>query len=157
MSRNIGSTICQFCDGPIVLDEAARPITREEAGAYFDTREGYGYANGLFANATCKTCEAKYLAWVDLRACVGYNRYGNWGAQDAPFFDLSYRDSFNDEPGEKDLPNWKIAVAALTPEQCQRLEAFCGAITRREPWPRCEKTGRKIYSCYGCRCEEHRR
>jgi hypothetical protein len=157
MSRNIGSTTCNFCISAVTLDEAPRPIKREEAGPYYATgRDGYGYAGGIFANATCTRCSAKYLAWIDLSACDGYGRHRNWGDKGQPFFDLSYRSTFNDEPGEEDLPDWKLDRVELTAEQCMKLEAIAGMIVRRRPWPRCEKTGRKVYHCYGCPCDEHR-
>jgi len=68
MSRNLGQTNCDFCGGRVSLDEKPRPITREEAGPYYDTHHGYGYAGGIFANATCTVCAAPYLAWVSLAA-----------------------------------------------------------------------------------------
>jgi hypothetical protein len=152
MSRNLGRTACAFCYGEVALDEAPRPITREEAGCYYDTRDGYGYAGGIFANATCSTCGAKYLAWCDLSGCAGY---GRWGEKGTPFFDLSHRAAFNDEPAEEDLPDWKIEEATLTVDQCAALSAISGTIKRRSLWPRCERTGKKIFSVYGCRCEQH--
>jgi hypothetical protein len=160
MSRNLGSTSCAFCNGPVVLDEKLRPITREEAGVYYDTHQGYGYAGGLFANATCSTCGAQYLAWGSLAACAGYGagagHLGRSTNDERPFNDLSHRAAFNDEPAEEDLPEWSIRTIELTPEQCVKLEAFSGTIVRREPWPRCEKTGRKVWHSYGCDCDEHR-
>lgn len=155
MSRNLSSKLCRFCDGEVVLLEPARPITREEAGAHYEAREGYAYAEGLFANATCSLCEAPYLAWVDLSACLGYGRWER-DRDRSSFYDLSHRRAFNDEPAKDDLPKWRIEEVALTPAQCERLEAFSGTILRRTPWPRCEKTGRKIHLCYGCPCPEHR-
>jgi len=160
MSRNLGRTDCDFCNGRVTLDEKPRPITREEAGPYYETHQGYGYARGIFANATCSTCEAKYLAWVSLAACAGYGRsYGHWNRKTDdkhPFNDLSHRAAFNDEPAEDDLPKWRVWTVELTPEQCQKLEAISGTLVRREPWPRCKKTGRKVFRCYGCPCDEHR-
>lgn len=155
MSRNIGSTQCNFCGGEVVLIETPRPITRKEAGVYYDTCEGYGYANGIFANGACLTCEAKYLAWVNLSACAGYGQWNRNRLQE-PFFDLSYRATFNDEPDEEDLPEWAIQTVPLTEEQCRKLEVFSGTLKKRKPWPRCEKTGRKVYIVYGCPCLEHR-
>jgi hypothetical protein len=159
VSRNLSSTTCQFCDGEVALDEPARPITKAEAGRYYETREGYGYAGGLFANATCTVCGAQYLAWVDLSACDGYGSRSYFRKRESderPFFDLSHRRSFNDEPGEEDLPDWQIRRDALTPAECASLGAVAGTAVRRAPWPRCAKTGRKMYSVYGCDCGDHR-
>lgn len=36
MSRNLGRSTCCYCDGPVTLDEAPRPLAREDAGYYFD-------------------------------------------------------------------------------------------------------------------------
>ena len=60
MSRNLASTHCDFCGAYPVLIEDPRPITKEEAGRYFNEYEGM-----LVANADCPFCWAKYLAWVD--------------------------------------------------------------------------------------------
>jgi len=159
MSRNLGRTYCVFCDGQVVLNEKPRPITREEAGAYYDTHQGYGFAGGIFANASCVLCEAKYLAWVSLAGCAGYSSAGHLGQdtdEEHPFNDLSHRAAFNDEPSEEDLPDWLVEKIELTPEQCTKLDAISGTIVRRGPWPRCEKTGRKVWYGYGCPCKEHR-
>lgn len=39
MSRNLGRTDCDFCGGLVTLDEKPRPITREEAGPYYETHQ----------------------------------------------------------------------------------------------------------------------
>ncbi len=155
MSRNLGRTDCKFCHSAVTLDEEPRLITPEEAGCYYATYQGYGYAGAIMANATCAACGAKYLAWVSLQACEGYR--GGWGRVDgAPFFDLSFRAAFNDEPAEDDLPDWEVSTVELTAEQCRKLEVISGSVKRRRPWPRCDKTGRKIDRGYGCDCAEHR-
>ena len=103
MSRNLASTHCDFCGAYPVLIEDPRPITKEEAGRYFNEYEGM-----LVANADCPFCWAKYLAWVDesgrsteslrgIRPQVPYS-------DGVPFFDLSFRSTFNDEPGDEDRP-----------------------------------------------------
>ena len=72
MSRNLGRTDCYFCSGKIRLEEQGRPITREEAGPYFELRNGYSYEGMIVARAICEDCEAKYLAWIDQSRCCGY-------------------------------------------------------------------------------------
>lgn len=103
MSRNLGDTSCRICNDAVRLDEQARPISERDTGAaMFPNYEGL-----LVANARCRNCDAKYLAWVD----AGSNRrlnQGHWQRRqndDREFVDLSFRSSFNDEPGPDDLPS----------------------------------------------------
>lgn len=140
MSRNLSTTSCEFCSGEVRLAEPARPITRDDCGVYYDTHEGYGYAGAVVANAECVDCLAKYLAWIDLSACAGYGQY-KWTCRSTEegkeFFDLSFRSTFNDEPGEEDLPVHRVEVIT---------------IRNRHPWPTCNTCKKRIYSCYGCQC-----
>ena len=99
MSRNLAMTVCDRCHAPSVcLDEEARRITREEAGPYF------GQFFGMkVANATCPTCDARYLAW-----CRYLPHREEWSEEG--YVDLSYRSTFNDEAGPDDLPKPKVLV-----------------------------------------------
>jgi len=102
MSRNLASTHCDFCGAYPTLIETPRPITPEEAGQYFAEYEGL-----LVANADCPCCGAWYLAWVDERERV--KKYPGFSDRfpyedGVPFVDLSFRSTFNDEPGQLDLP-----------------------------------------------------
>ncbi len=110
MSRNLGSTSCDFCGEKVTLDESPRPITREDAGHCYDTYQGYGHAGMIVANATCSVCEAEYLAWIDQSACAGYGTSGfpNRPEKEEPFMDLSFRSTFDDEPGIADMPKYAI-------------------------------------------------
>ncbi len=102
MSRNLGSTCCAICSGSIVLEESARPIVAGDAHVYFAEYQGM-----LVAAAHCYDCNAKYLAWVDTARNQRLNR-GHWKRReydDREFVDLSFRSSFNDEPGPEDLPS----------------------------------------------------
>ena len=135
MSRNIGDTSCYYCHQEIKLDEEPRPTTKEETGAYYDE-----YATMPVANATCTLCEAKYLA------CI---QYTDWApaapSGDVPFVDLSFRSTFNDEPGPDDTPRWKIGTVVTfekTPwPTCTACEVplpyagttYCCAYTRETP------------------------
>ncbi len=129
MSRNLASTDCYYCDGEVVLDEKPRPITKEDYGSYDE------YVGMLVANATCSICEAKYLAWVN-RSYM----YNQPVPDDQPFGDLSFRSTFNDEPGIVDLPTYKI----------KRIVTY-----EKTPWPICADCGTpytyasKDY-CYEC-------
>lgn len=96
MSRNIGDICCKFCTGRVVLEELFRHITQEEANGYYRN-----YMNMPVANAHCDDCEAKYLAWGVSTGLV--RRIEEYG-----FFDLSFRSTFNDEPGPADMPKWKV-------------------------------------------------
>lgn len=110
MSRNLCTTRCDYLHGgdpQVILLEEPRPITREDAGAYFPEYEGM-----LVANAECALCKAQYLAWVDETARTSRNyrwdHYGRRASSYCPFVDLSFRSSFNDEPGEQDLPLYRV-------------------------------------------------
>ena len=152
MSRNLCKTECDFCFGVVKLDEQSREIRKEEAGIYYEAHGGYGYAGMLCANATCSDCRAKYLAWISMEKCPGY---GSWRDREIPergFSDLSFRASFNDEPGEEDLPDFRIVEEQATHEECVLLQAHSATVRRRKLWPRCPDTGRKIHHCYGCEC-----
>ena len=108
MSRNLGSTSCYFCYEQPVLVEQRRPITEADCGAY------YGEFKGMqVANAECPVCEAKYLAWVDAKALGGFGHLGRDADPEIGFVDLSFRSSFDDEPGPDDMPKWRI-VTELT-------------------------------------------
>lgn len=123
MSRNLCRTNCEFCGGEIALLEAFRPITEAEAGQYYQE-----YRSLFVCNAYCRDCEARYLAWKNYILDPVSSKQSN------PV-DLSFRSTFNDEPGEADLPEWEF----------QRT---------KRPWPKCVNCGLKIHGPYGCRCTQ---
>ena len=136
MSRNLSSTCCYFCGGTVTLTERPRPMTQEDCGAYYyETRNGYGYAGAIVAHAICFDCEAKYIAHVDFSACPGYGNslYFHGRSDGQPFFDLSFRQSFNDEPGPDDLPNFEF-------------------VRVRQPVPMCPTCGEKMGTYARCKC-----
>jgi hypothetical protein len=112
VSRNLGRVDCYFCDGLVVHDEPPRPITRDEAGGYFAEYEGM-----LVANAHCAHCEGKYLAWVRGRPnwSLGHLAYKNY--YEGGHIDLSFRSTFDDEPGEEDKPVYTIARCRIVDGQ----------------------------------------
>lgn len=68
------------------------------------------YCHGLWvADAECVDCKTKYTAWVGPAE-------GNYGRrvidinliEEHGFYDLSYRSTFNDEPGKEDIPLAKV-------------------------------------------------
>lgn len=112
MSRNLCQSSCYFCQcGNIVLEETPRPITKADAGYYFDEFEGL-----IVAHAHCFQCEAKYLAWLDGSKRKSASKGWGWDwprrREDGGPGDLSFRSTFNDEPGEEDMPKWKIVMVA---------------------------------------------
>ncbi len=104
MSRNLSRTNCRFCDGDVALVEPARPVTEADVGPHFMAE----YRGMSAADAECVDCGGKYLAWI---------RYVRpaWPAHDetAPFVDLSFRSTFDDEPGEADFPSCNIRTEVI--------------------------------------------
>jgi len=101
MSRNIGQRNCYFCPSPVVLKEAERPVNERDVGGYYTEYEGM-----LVADAECPACLAKYLAWVTGPKGSSWNSLPREEGQ--THVDLSFRSTFNDEPGEEDLPRYKV-------------------------------------------------
>lgn len=102
MSRNLCQTECDRCGHePVRLEEPPRIIGEADAGRYANEYR----RNGLMvANATCPVCDAQYLAWVTSAEGYGARDMDRALARGIGYFDLSYRSTFNDEPGEQDLP-----------------------------------------------------
>jgi hypothetical protein len=101
MSRNIANGgFCSFCNDKPVLQEESRPCTARDCGTYF-----YEYRGMMVANAECPSCGAEFLAWVD-----GSTRAQSPQPRDSslPFFDLSFRSTFDDETGFSDLPKRRV-------------------------------------------------
>jgi hypothetical protein len=150
MSRNLSTRCCYFCGGAVTLEEEPRSLTKKEAGVYWERRDGYSYQGAIMANACCEDCNAKYLAWIDLSQCPGYQQYPYFHtlSEGEKFFDLSFRHSFNDEPDPEDMPDFIIEA------KTQRV------LVNKGPWPLCPggcglKTtyleNPKIAYCYKCR------
>ena len=129
MSRNLCKTCCHFCSEAVELDEEPRLVTEAETGRNYYP----AYRSMLVANATCTVCEAQYLAWID------YPAPHSRGPGDLPFVDLSFRSTFNDEPGAADAPRWLV----------ERVVTF-----NKTPWPRCPKCEAPRRAAYTTRCFE---
>ena len=97
MSRNLLQTDCYFCRSAVALAEPGR-ATKDNVGAYEE------YIGMIVADATCTACGAEYLAWI--AGCPGGHTQGP--NPEDEHFDLSFRSTFNDEPGESDYPKWPI-------------------------------------------------
>lgn len=102
MSRNLAQRGCHQCNSSdIQYEEGRRLITPAEAGVYYDE-----YYNLVVCNAHCAICGTKYLAWFNYPKGSRANDIGQ------THVDLSYRSTFNDEPGEDDVPT-KLTQAQI--------------------------------------------
>lgn len=110
MSRNLGDTSCRICHHAVVMCGGPHLITKEEARVYFDEYNGM-----TVAEAVCTYCDAKYLAWCVAPPSKRWGHFAN--SSDAPFFDLSFRRSFDDEPAPEDLPT-TVMLQRVQLEQC---------------------------------------
>jgi len=118
MSRNLAQQDCYFCRSMnIVLEEEPRPITKDDCGAYLDEFQGM-----LVAKAHCYRCDAKYLAWIDGSARAMYPGHPRPPSPGYPHGDLSFRSTFNDEPGPTDYPKYMVTMEP-----------------KLEPWPKCAR------------------
>lgn len=107
MSRNLARTDCRQCDGVVKLVGVPR---RQFVGTDWSI---------WAADAECVACDAQYAAWI------GPTPDGDYGSRmtdklllaDHGFYDLSYRSTFNDEPGPTDIPpsseEWQRGFRAL--------------------------------------------
>jgi hypothetical protein len=126
VSRNLCHTTCRHCGHELTLDEGPRLITVEDTGEHFIGT----YLGMVVANASCPLCCAKYLAWLD-----GTNRTSH--AYPSPIVidgkydvcDLSYRSTFNDEPGDDDMPAFEpVAEMRRLREENAALRAAVGEL-----------------------------
>lgn len=114
MSRNLGNTSCAECEADhkyIRLEEEPRPITKDEAGVYFNE-----FSSLIVAKAICTHCHTLYLAWV-IQPSRHLGPPWGWTKEDLDvtglrFMDLSYRNSFDDEPDIGDLPLFKVITSS---------------------------------------------
>ena len=70
------------------------------------------YKDMIVVPCICPICRAQYLGWVDQRQMTERNSHPVPRYADYPslVFDLSYLSTFNDEPGEDDLPEYEVQV-----------------------------------------------
>lgn len=62
-------------------------------------------------DATCSVCEARYSAWMGPCADgYGARQYDLESVREHGFYDLSWRTTFNDEPGHTDRPQTNVEV-----------------------------------------------
>lgn len=115
MSRNLCRTDCYFCKGKVEAKDPARAPTVADCGRYFESFSGM-----RFAQAECVDCEAKYLAWYEMVGRISVTGEG--------IIDLSFRSSFNDEPGPDDYPRHRIERVPV-----------------RSDWARCSQCGKASF------------
>ena len=101
MSRNLLRIDCRFCAGPVALVRPQRTISADDTRGYIEE-----FAGLIVAEAECCDCLAEYLAWVDERGrqALDGRPFIRSPEDGVPFFDLSFRSTFDDEPGERDKP-----------------------------------------------------
>lgn len=102
MSRNLASQCCYFCgldSEEFTFEEEPRLITKEDAGAYLDE-----YGKMMVAHVHCPNCKAKYTAWCS----GGFLDQHDWHGDGLKIRDMSFRSTWNDEPGEDDMPEFVI-------------------------------------------------
>ena len=104
MSRNLLRLNCDQCASRVA-------ITGDHYGL-----TGTAHNDGMrVADAECQVCGAKYTAWISPMSVDNNDpremcyRYGGRDSdrsavQTFGFYDLSYRSTFNDEPGPDDVP-----------------------------------------------------
>jgi len=105
MSRNLCSQTCVYCGDEPKLVESPHELTKQEAHVYFEEFEGM-----IVAKSICPSCEAEYLAWLDESKRKKYRCKKYYSLIE----DLSFYSSFNDEPGNNDLPKWEVKVKTIT-------------------------------------------
>ncbi len=108
MSKNIGSKDCRNCG----LVDTVVIIGAQMAWEQYYAWEGEAakHFRGMqIAQAECQYCQTRYMAWVWPSANMVWERptfKPEWSMDDPPekrFYDLSYRSTFNDEPGPSDI------------------------------------------------------
>lgn len=117
MSRNLARTDCYFCHSTDFRIESPTMSWKDYAkGKYFEKPYGSDYGSMTVAIVTCSLCEAKYVGWCNDLRIDNWRRTPGGGAtlidttpsSAEDFNDLSFRSTFNDEPGDLDLPVFRV-------------------------------------------------
>ena len=119
MSRNLCSKVCCQCGYRVAIVGKPYVATSKNVTKY--------HVGMIVADAECVLCGAKYTAWIDDRKAhfyTNFNEYpqsksdyarwckpryneneAKWAEEEGEqyFFDLSFRSTFDDEPGDEDL------------------------------------------------------
>lgn len=101
MSRNLACVDCDQCHAEVNLTGKPYPFARNWPE----------YDGMIIADAECSECRTRYTAWIGRPYPAGMNNLRERG-----FYDLSYRSTFNDEPGDSDLPPFGVDYLSITRE-----------------------------------------
>ena len=116
MSRNLGITHCDQCGSTDVVATGERLNGFEYLPKWYLERaanQSYNYLTAIFSDAACNKCQTTYTAWyTDVH-----------GGTCMDITDLSYRSTFDDEPGldRKDI-NEEALKEALKASDKTELE-----------------------------------
>ena len=123
MSRNLCQTNCDRCG-----------LREFELGEIYCLPEDHWCCPGMqVRDVTCKVCLTAYTGWVGPMGDAGLYGGPGYGAREGEkadvkrlgFYDLSYRSTFNDEPGVEDVPD---DVEVL------RVVKVNGCVVREQEW-----------------------
>lgn len=137
MSRNLGQITCYFCGAEVRVTGVVHDILPAEAGVYFDEYEGM-----IVADAECSDCCAEYLAWLDetkRRRYAAFFLHDRRTDEKGRPVDLSFRSTFNDEPGPSDMPRYVIVTEkrrapVTTPEKPGYVFQSTSNLEALVPW-----------------------
>lgn len=94
------SGVCVFCEHAVQTLEPPRLATAADVFCY-----AHEYRNLWCAKAECPACGARYLAWLN----NPWERpRGGPSLPNGEVHDLSHLSTFDDEPGDDDLPRWRV-------------------------------------------------
>lgn len=102
MSRNLARTSCRRCDGKVIVT----------GPRYVLPNDHFACPAMTVADAECQRCRARYTAWIGYTVLTPVGQYGSREVdkelvREHGFFDLSFRSTFNDEPGDDDMPPYQ--------------------------------------------------
>lgn len=118
MSCNLGRVTCARCGTEV-----------RAGGQSYRLPDDHGSMAGLLVvDAECPICQARYTAWLVERDPGSCRRAHTKEDIDRGFYELSFRSTFNDEPGPGDLPDvGKVEVL--------RVVRIAGKVVVEEPMP----------------------
>lgn len=123
MSRNLGRTDCDRCG-----------LSDFTLGEVYSLPDDHWCCPSMeVRDVTCKVCGAAYTGWAGPVGGLGPFGGPTYGAAEwekaeverLGFYDLSYRSTFNDEPGEEDVPG-RVEVL--------RVVKVNGRVVREQDW-----------------------
>src|SRR6185436_19366043 len=106
-------------------------VTSHDTGDHFFAE----YEGMIVANAACVDCEAEYLVWIDGSGRCGGSRWPGRPLAEESHSDLSFRSTFNDEPGERDKPRWAVVRVAVPRGQEDAIQEAAARLRAPTPAP----------------------